>query len=145
MQFKLLAVSFFAALALADDNNLSSIVDAFPDCSLPCLAQKAEGEGCKISDFGCVCDNQLKIAAKMGTCLSDYCGTLQNFDAGGRLGELCERWDDHPSSTEVAAATSALASQVTAASATITPNAAAGSLEPGMIMMGAAAAAALMI
>ncbi|KAI0377682.1 hypothetical protein F5Y04DRAFT_175059 [Hypomontagnella monticulosa] len=145
MQFKLLALSFLAALAVADNDNLSEIIDDFPDCSLPCFAQKADDSGCQTTDFNCVCHNQLEIAARMGGCVSDYCGTLDNFNVGARLGELCERWRDDPSTTEVAAATSAIASQVAAASATVKPKNAAGTFEPQMVMMGAAAAAVLMI
>ncbi|KAI2630225.1 hypothetical protein GGS26DRAFT_102973 [Hypomontagnella submonticulosa] len=145
MQLKLLALSLLTALAAADNENLSEIVDDFPECSLPCFAQKADDSGCQTTDFSCVCNKQVEIAARMGGCLSDYCDTLDNFNVGARLGELCERWDDHPSPTEVAAATSALASQVTAASATVKPKNAAGGFEPQVVMAGAAAAAAVLL
>lgn len=79
MQLKLLALSLLTALAAADNENLSEIVDDFPECSLPCFAQKADDSGCQTTDFSCVCNKQVEIAARMGGCLSDYCDTLDNF------------------------------------------------------------------
>ncbi|KAI1413159.1 hypothetical protein F5Y13DRAFT_161710 [Hypoxylon sp. FL1857] len=147
MQFKYLALSFLAAVAMADDD-LSEIVDDFPDCSLPCLGQAVTDKGCSTSDIGCICNRQTDIAIKMGDCVKDYCGIINNFNSGKQLADLCNRWDDHPSSTEVAAATSALASEVASASATVKPKKdAAGSVEAGMVMVGsvAVAAAALLV
>ncbi|KAI1763568.1 hypothetical protein GGR53DRAFT_467215 [Hypoxylon sp. FL1150] len=146
MQFKLLALSLLTTLAVADDS-LSSIIDSIPDCALPCLAQKAEGAGCKISDFGCICDHEIEIAARAGMCLPQDCSIWDATKLGGRLGDLCDRWNARPSSTEIAAATSDFASQVSAASvaATATLKSAAGNLEPGMVMMGAAAAVAALV
>lgn len=147
MQFKFFALSYLAAVAMADDH-LNEIVDDFPDCSLPCLGQAVVNKGCNTTDIGCVCNRQLDVAVDMGDCVKDYCGVINNFNAGKQLGDLCERWDDHPSSTEIAAATSALASQVASASASVKPKKdAAGSLEAGLVMVGsvAVAAAALLV
>lgn len=77
MQFKFFALSFLAGAAMADDN-LTEIVDSFQACSLPCFAQKADGEGCKTSDIDCICDHKLAIVTKMGSCLADYCGDATN-------------------------------------------------------------------
>ncbi|KAI0837671.1 hypothetical protein F5Y06DRAFT_71443 [Hypoxylon sp. FL0890] len=147
MQLKFLALSFLAAVVLADDN-LSDIVDDFPVCSLPCLGQAATNKGCSTNDISCICNHQSDIAAQVGDCVKDYCGIIDNFNAGKELSDLCQRWNDHPSSTEVAAATSALGHEVASASATVKPKKdAAGSLEAGMVMVGsvAAVAAALLV
>ncbi|KAI1135993.1 hypothetical protein F5Y05DRAFT_121261 [Hypoxylon sp. FL0543] len=143
MQFKLLALSFLAAVAMADDDNLSDTINEFPTCSLPCVGKASTDKGCSTSDIGCICNRQIDIAASMSDCVKDYCGIINNFNAGKQLADLCDRWDDHPSSTEVAAATSALGHQVASASATVKPKkGAAGSVEAGMFMAGSAAVAA---
>ncbi|KAI2469797.1 hypothetical protein F4781DRAFT_431013 [Annulohypoxylon bovei var. microspora] len=141
MQFKFLAVSLFAAAAVAE-NNLTELVNGFPDCSLPCFAQSVNAKGCGTTDLSCICGKQVDITVKLGGCLNKYCDSSDRKDVPDKLFDLCDRYNEKPSSTEVAAATSALASHVTAASATVTPKSGAGSLEPGMVMAGAVAAAA---
>ncbi|KAI1209269.1 uncharacterized protein F4807DRAFT_460960 [Annulohypoxylon truncatum] len=148
MQFHLLFLSLLAAIAMAEDN-LTELVDDFPDCALPCFASSVSANNCKTTDFNCICGKQVDINIKMGGCLSDNCQNASSLNVGGKLDDLCDRWDDHPNSTEVAAATSALASHVTvavtAASSTSAPEGAAGCLEPGIVMVGAVAAAMLVI
>ncbi|KAI1440779.1 hypothetical protein F5Y02DRAFT_422695 [Annulohypoxylon stygium] len=143
MQFHALLLTLFSALALADDDNLSEIVDDFPSCALPCFASSVSDNNCKTTDFDCICGKQVDINVKMGSCLSDNCQNPSSLNVGGKLDDLCDRWDDHPSSTEVAAATSALASHVTvaitAASSTSSPEGAAANLEPRIVMVGAVA------
>ncbi|KAI1101051.1 hypothetical protein F4804DRAFT_335656 [Jackrogersella minutella] len=140
MQFKFFALTFLAATATAD--NLSKYIDDFPPCALPCLAKSANNQGCNTTDFGCICTNKKPVLVELGGCMSDYCNTLLNGAAASKVSSLCKRWDKDPSPTEITAATSDLESKVAAASATVTPKNAAGALVPGLMMAGAAAAAA---
>ncbi|CAJ2499814.1 Uu.00g026670.m01.CDS01 [Anthostomella pinea] len=153
MQPPILAAALFAAAASAksssnsDSDNLSAIIQDWPECSLACYAQTAQDEGCAASDFNCVCNNTISIAAKIGLCIPSDC---DGGAAGKSFGELCARWGDDPQSTEVASATALLASEIPAtatasASATASPSGAAGRPEMGMGVMGVAAAAAFLI
>ncbi|KAI1455788.1 hypothetical protein F4805DRAFT_260120 [Annulohypoxylon moriforme] len=149
MQLNFLLLFFLLAVIAIAEDSLPEIVSDFPDCALPCFSSSVSDNNCKITDFDCICGKQVDVNVRMGGCLSDYCTNKSDLNVGGVLSDLCDRWDDHPNSTEVASATSALASHVTvavtAASSTSAPQGAAGNLEPGIVMVGAVAAAVLMV
>ncbi|KAI0123769.1 hypothetical protein BJ170DRAFT_93933 [Xylariales sp. AK1849] len=146
MQFTLLAFTALAAIAAADVD-LPEIIEDFPGCALPCLVQKAGDEGCKVTDFECICANTVSISTNVGLCIGSDCSAT---DAGQALGELCVRWTEDPPTTEVAAASSTLAALVSSASATAsapspTKNIATGKGDVGMGFVGAIAAVVVLV
>src|ERR1700712_3665173 len=72
MQFRLFVLASLATIAAADEN-LSQIIDDFPSCALPCLSQKAQSQGCQVTDFNCICRNTVSIAAGVGICVGNAC------------------------------------------------------------------------
>ncbi|KAI1849665.1 hypothetical protein JX265_008001 [Neoarthrinium moseri] len=139
MQFKILAISALAALVAAD-KTLPEAVKDFPSCSLKCFADTAKNRGCSQTDFNCICKDTTGFAIRMGACVNP--SNCNGFNAGEALGNLCQRWKENPSSTEVAAATSSLGAAVSAAP---TNTNAAGVNEASFGLAGAAAVAALLV
>lgn len=73
MRFASVALPIFALLGAVRADDLAEIIDDFPACGLMCFSRAAEDNGCKNTDFKCICEHQVKLALKMGLCMGDNC------------------------------------------------------------------------
>ncbi|KAI3318062.1 hypothetical protein HD806DRAFT_512971 [Xylariaceae sp. AK1471] len=147
MQFKALALSFFAGVVAAQDTNSTSlpdIVSNLPTCAIPCFTQGAKAAGCSTTDFQCLCgDGKSAFIGSAATCVLSDCHGDDTNTAISLAGQICTVILENPAPSDVASASNIVTSALGAASATSTPDAAARP-ELGYGIMGAAAAVAMM-
>jgi len=67
------------------DGSLPGVVNDIPACALPCLTAKAAAWGCQPTDFHCLCNHGVGIAAEVALCLPNACSTISE---SGRLGTV---------------------------------------------------------
>lgn len=79
MRFASAALAIFALLGAVRADDLDEIIDDFPACGLLCFSRAAEDNGCKNTDFKCICEHQVKLALKVGVCMNDHCGNDSGF------------------------------------------------------------------
>jgi hypothetical protein len=81
---QLVALTIAAVAAIVAAESLSDAIGEFPSCSLGCLNDNIKDEGCQLTDFNCICNDQVKLAVKLGTCTGVKCtGSSSSF------GEFC--------------------------------------------------------
>ncbi|KAI6080507.1 hypothetical protein F4821DRAFT_58425 [Hypoxylon rubiginosum] len=73
MQFKTLAVAFFAAAVAAD--SVSDLVSQIPSCAKTCLDNASTAIGCSTTDTSCQCSKFDDLTKEGITCVSTSCTT----------------------------------------------------------------------
>lgn len=78
----LLAAALFAAAAAAID--LATLQKELPKCSLVCLAEGVQSNGCGIMDFACQCSKLQAIIKTVSPCLVKAGCDLENITGTSR-------------------------------------------------------------
>ncbi|KAI1274252.1 hypothetical protein F5Y07DRAFT_373744 [Xylaria sp. FL0933] len=142
MQFKIATLSLFAAAVAAQNStSLTDLVSQLPTCAIPCFETGAEAANCATTDFACLCGNgKTAFIGSAGTCVFSKCGD-EASKAVSLATQICTDVSESPAASDVASASAIVTSALAAASATSTPDAAAG-IRPefGLTLMGAVAA-----
>ncbi|KAH9905756.1 hypothetical protein F4778DRAFT_678127 [Xylariomycetidae sp. FL2044] len=144
MHYTTIAVSLFAAAAAAQNStSLPDLVSQLPQCATGCLDSSAEKANCASTDFDCLCGTGRDefISAITGCILTAGCSSDDLTKASSLAPQICTEVADDPSPSEVAAASSIVASALSTASPTPT-GAAPARPELGYGVLGAAALAA---
>ncbi|KAJ3559414.1 hypothetical protein NPX13_g9535 [Xylaria arbuscula] len=145
MQFKVAALSVFAAAAAAQNStSLPDLVSQLPTCAIPCFESGAEAAGCSTTDFDCLCgDGKDTFISSAGTCVLSKCDS-EDFSTAVKVApEICtEVTTGDPDPSEVASASAIVTSALSAADATSTADADSAAYRPeiGLTFMGAMAA-----
>ncbi|KAI1504076.1 hypothetical protein F5X99DRAFT_373383 [Biscogniauxia marginata] len=161
MQFPTVALSLFAAVAVAQNATSSSpvssasasptatslpdLISQLPQCAVSCLGTAADAAGCAATDFTCLCGTgREKFTSSIAGCIAfgSGCSSQDISNASALAPQICEEATSDPDPSEVASASNIVASAVSTASASSTPDAAARP-EFGMGMVGAGLLAAL--
>lgn len=126
MQFRAVALSFFAAVAVAQssDNSTSlpDLVSQLPTCAIPCFEQGAEAAGCSTTDFACLCgDGMDTFVSKAASCVFGKCSSEELNTAIKSAEQICLAVADSPNPTEVASASAIITSALGAADPTSSP------------------------
>ena len=63
------------------DGRLPTVVNDIPSCALPCVKERAARRNCQPTDFRCLCDHGVGIAAEVAICVPDSCSSIcRTFD-----------------------------------------------------------------
>lgn len=74
------ALAFHALIALGVAESLTDAINEFPSCSIKCLSDNVADKGCQLTDFNCICKEQVSLAVKLGICTGASCtGTFSGF------------------------------------------------------------------
>ncbi|KAI1395586.1 hypothetical protein F4819DRAFT_181127 [Hypoxylon fuscum] len=73
MQFKTLAIAFFAAAAAAE--SLQELIAEIPSCAKPCLDDASTKIGCSTTDNSCQCSKIDDLTKEAITCVSTSCNS----------------------------------------------------------------------
>ncbi|GAP90746.1 putative CFEM domain-containing protein [Rosellinia necatrix] len=128
MQFKVVALSFFAAVATAQTNSTSlpDLVSQLPTCAIPCYTKGAAAANCSTTDFQCLCgDGKSAFLSSAATCIFTSCSGDDTSNIVNLATEICTDVSQNPDPTEVASASAIITSALGAASATNSPDSAA--------------------
>ncbi|KAI5922025.1 hypothetical protein F4810DRAFT_675985 [Camillea tinctor] len=134
-----------SAAATSTDVSLPELVSQLPQCAVSCLSTAANAAGCAATDFTCLCGSgKDRFSSSMIGCIgfSSGCSGDDINKASTLAPQICEEATSDPDPTEVASASNIVASAVSTASASATPDAAVRP-EMGMGLIGAGLLAAL--
>lgn len=127
MQFKTIALSFFAAAVTAqsNDTSLPDLVQQLPKCAIPCFEKGAEAASCQTTDFACLCgDGKDKFISSASTCVLGDCEGENLSDIVSLATQICTSVSENPDPSDVASASNIVTSALGEASATTSPDAA---------------------
>ncbi|KAI1770201.1 hypothetical protein F4818DRAFT_433789 [Hypoxylon cercidicola] len=144
MRFTTLSLTFFAAIAAAQNSTLPDLVSQLPPCAASCLSSSAQDVGCATTDFTCLCgDKRQDFINSIGPCIlfQSSCSGDEQSDLTTLAPEICNAATSNPDPSAVASASNIITSAVATATPSATPDAAARP-EIGMGLLGAAALAA---
>jgi len=153
MQFKLVSLALFSALALAQTNgtstDLATLVAQLPKCALKCFQSAATSVNCAPTSFTCLCDQSKRSAftTSIGGCLLIGTGGCSSDDTKKLTtlaGQICTEATDNPTPADIASASNIITAALGSATAsTSSPGNAPARPTLGVGMMGAVALAAL--
>ncbi|KAI2602606.1 hypothetical protein GGR54DRAFT_493077 [Hypoxylon sp. NC1633] len=144
MQFTIISLSLFAALAVAQNSTLPELVSQLPPCAAGCLSSSAKDAGCSATDFSCLCGTGRDkfIPSITGCILTAGCSAQQLSNLTTLATDICTEVASNPDPSAVASASNIVASAISTTSPSATPDA---GVRPQVAMglVGAAALAAL--
>ncbi|TGJ78216.1 hypothetical protein E0Z10_g10543 [Xylaria hypoxylon] len=142
MQFKIAALSLFAAVVAAQNStSLPELVSELPTCAIPCFESGAKAAGCSTTDFACLCGSgKSSFISNAAICVSTKCQGDDFSNTISLAGQICDAVSQNPDTSAVASASAIVTSALGVASATSTPDSAAFRPEIGLGFMGAVAA-----
>ncbi|KAI1172754.1 hypothetical protein F4777DRAFT_581609 [Nemania sp. FL0916] len=119
MQYKTLALAFFAGLVAADQ--ISDLAGQIPKCAGVCLTDGAKQAGCAGTDYKCQCSNIAAITKSSTLCVSQACNSDDLANTLKFTSELCAavaaQEGGSAASSAIASVTSAVDSAFSSATA----------------------------
>ncbi|KAI0450980.1 hypothetical protein F5B21DRAFT_507632 [Xylaria acuta] len=136
-----------AIVAAQNSTSLPDLVSKLPTCAIPCYEDGAAAAGCSTTDFQCLCGTgKDKFLSGASACVISDCHGDDFSDTLSLAGQICNVvTTENPDPSAVASASAMVTSALGAASATTSPDSAAFRPELGFGILGAAAAAALVL
>ncbi|KAI0023397.1 hypothetical protein F4780DRAFT_729593 [Xylariomycetidae sp. FL0641] len=152
MQFAAVSLSFFAALAAAQNStssasgssSLPDLVSQLPQCATGCLSGAAEAAGCGTEDFKCICGSgKQKFISNIGSCAVLQCSSDDIQKASKLAPQICTAVNNNANDAAIASASSIVASAVSTSTPPSDTPGAAMRPEYGMGLLGAGVLAAI--
>ncbi|KAI1099535.1 hypothetical protein F4804DRAFT_349299 [Jackrogersella minutella] len=150
MQFRTLALAFFAAASVSADS-VQELVAEIPSCAKPCLDDASTKIGCSTTDNTCQCSKITDLTTEAIGCVSTSCSADDLADTTKLSSEICAAVAADAGTAAASSALSSAGSAATSAvgsilgsatSATATPTATTGAGNRAVAGLGFAAAMA---
>ncbi|RYP51047.1 hypothetical protein DL768_003547 [Monosporascus sp. mg162] len=127
MQFRTVALSFFAAATATAQNttsdSLPDLIAQLPTCAIGCLDSAADSAECEPTNFQCICGaNRQSFITSIGTCvlLTGQCSQDEISRASNLAPQICNNVANSPEPSAVASASDLVSDAL--ASETATPS-----------------------